>query len=1078
MIRVGSLVRSNTNRLGVGKVKEIDGANALVEYFVSVSQRIEQEVPVESLTRAILQEQTRCYSWHPEREEWLIGRVTRKDTNGDYLIDLPNKKGLLAPEKYVNVRCNKPIEDPTEVLIARGQETPFFYDRRSVLVRCLIEQRAVSHGMTGLFSANVDLFPHQVEVVRRVLEDPIQRYLLADEVGLGKTIEAGAILRQFLLDEPDGQALVIVPQQLLEQWRQELENKFYITERVQLISTEEISSVRINAQPEFLIVDEAHHIAAMATASDSSKRNLFEICRQLAHSARSLLLLSATPALNNEQAFLAMLYLLDPVTYHLEDLAGFRDRVRDRQEIGEILFRFVETAPPRILTKSMAMLRNKFANDNRLISFVDLLEENINQQSERERLVRVIRIHISDTYRLHRRMLRNRRKTVQEMDVLLDQSDAIMRVEYDEDERSLAIQEELDEWRIAALSSASLNSDYSQRLQQIFLLLFRASGTWLGILEWVVVTRLSSTINSYLLEDFDTESTQLLIDTPKFSREEEILERLLEIIQISHEYGDRIAHLIQVIGNLNSSHGQRKIVVFTSFSRTCREIFKQLSSSLGEIAIATYQQGQSLDKVKENTQKFRNHPDCFVLVSDSSGEEGHNLQFADWIVHFDIPLSPNRIEQRNGRLNRIGLTHLMQYIVFAGANVQDGLHDAWFLLLQDGFRIFKESIASLQFYVDEKLPKLEKILFQSGVDGIKQTLNIIQSEITQEKDRIDEQNTLDEIDALEDKATEYFQKLDDYDASHKSMQQSVERWLCGTLHFGRNRELWQSDGIVKYFSTYGTLVTSDDIDSRFAAFLDRSMAYNRLKAIKTSDIQLCRIGNGLIDELASYIRWDDRGQAFAMWRHEENWSPEDGMEWVGFRFDYVVETDLSLVEGILQNWQNASIRAIMRRADALFPPAIRTIFLDTQTNTVEDIQLLSILQRPYSDTGQLRDYNLGSRIHILDEFVSRDDWAGLCQNARSRSEILLRERSDFIEYCQSHAERTDRELSDRIQQLQLRLERQNAQNTELSREVEIENSLRQVLVDGIRDPKIRLDSIGFYIVSGRAPSGITEEEDV
>jgi len=677
-------------------------------------------------------------------------------------------------------------------------------------------------------------------------------------------------------------------------------------------------------------------------------------------------------------------------------------------------------------------------------------------------------------------MLRNRRKTVQEMDVLLDQSDAIMQVEYDKDERSLAIQEELDEWRIAAVSSASLNSDYSQRLQQIFLLLFRASGTWLGILEWVLVTRLNSTVNPYLLEDFDSESIQLLIDTPKFSREEEILRRLLDILEEEAELGDRITHLSRVIRSLTSSRrGESpKIVVFTAFSRTCREIFEQLSSSLGEIAIATYQQGQSLDEVRLNSQRFRNNSSCFVLVSDSSGEEGHNLQFADWIVHVDVPLSPNQIEQRNGRLNRIGLTHLMQYIVFAGADVCDGLHGAWLLLLRDGFRIFNESIASLQFYVTERLPRLEEILFQSGVDGIRQTVNIIQSEIAQEKDRIDEQNALDEIDALEDRAAEYFQELDDYDAGHQSMQQSVEGWLCRALGFRKNIQLWQSDGIARYFSAHRTLVPSDDIDSRFASFLNRSMAYNRLKAIKTSDIQLCRIGNGLIDELASYIRWDDRGQAFAMWRHEENWSPEDGMEWVGFRFDYVVETDLSLVEGILQNWQNASIRAIMRRADALFPPAIRTIFLDTQTNTVEDIQLLSILQRPYSDTGQLRDYNLGSRIHILDEFVSRDDWAGLCQNARSRSETLLRERSDFIEYCQSHAERTDRELSDRIQQLQLRLERQNAQNTELSREVEIENSLRQVLVDGIRDPKIRLDSIGFYIVSGRAPSEITEEEDV
>ena len=363
-------------------------------------------------------------------------------------------------------------------------------------------------------------------------------------------------------------------------------------------------------------------------------------------------------------------------------------------------------------------------------------------------------------------------------------------------------------------------------------------------------------------------------------------------------------------------------------------------------------------------------------------------------------------------------------------------------------------------------------------ETIIENIHTIQTEIDTEKESIGEQNALDVIDALEDRATEYFKKLDDYDAKHQSMQLSVENWLCESLKFGRNKQLLQSDGIVRYFATYSTLVPFNDIDVRFNSCLGLSFAYNRTKAIKNPDIHLCRIGERLIDELASYIRWDDRGQAFSMWRHVESWSPDEGLEWVGFRFDYVIETDLNFAENILQNWQNANIQAIKRRADALFPPAIKTVFLDTRMNLEEDSQLLDILKCPYRRRGEFRDYSLGSRLEILDDFISRDDWADVCRNTRSQSEILLRKFPEFLAYCQSHFEQAEQDLSDRIHQLELRLERQSGQNTQLKEEVEIESLLRQALLQGIQQPKIRLDSIGFYIVSGRSPSKIAEEEDV
>jgi len=236
MMKLGWLVRSRSvsaekspnSDLGIGKVIELSYSTATVEYFCSIGQRLEKTLPLTSLSRVQLPPQTRCYIQPESQDTWIIGRIFEWDQDkGLYRIDLPDKKIALVAEQEIYVRCNLPIDDPIETLAMRGQETPYFHDRRLAFVQCLIEQRAVSRGMTGLISANIELYPHQVEVVRRVLEDPIQRYLLADEVGLGKTIEAGAILRQYLLDRPQGRAVVLVPQYLREQWLQELEHKFY-----------------------------------------------------------------------------------------------------------------------------------------------------------------------------------------------------------------------------------------------------------------------------------------------------------------------------------------------------------------------------------------------------------------------------------------------------------------------------------------------------------------------------------------------------------------------------------------------------------------------------------------------------------------------------------------------------------------------------------------------------------------------------------------------------------------------------------------------------------------------------------
>ncbi|MCC3417798.1 MAG: hypothetical protein JGK28_07470 [Microcoleus sp. PH2017_07_MST_O_A] len=243
MMKLGLLVRSQNlsaekspnNDLGIGKVTELSYSTATVEYFCSIGQRLEKILPLTSLSRVRLPPQTRCYIQPENQDTWIIGRIFDWDEDKSlYRIDLPDKKIALVAEQEIYVRCNLPIDDPIEILAMKGQETPYFHDRRLAFVRCLIQQGAVSRGMTGLISANIDLYPHQVEVVRRVLEDPIQRYLLADEVGLGKTIEAGAILRQYLLDE-------------------DFLSEF--ADRVQVLAVEDVDRVSPNAALGFLILD-------------------------------------------------------------------------------------------------------------------------------------------------------------------------------------------------------------------------------------------------------------------------------------------------------------------------------------------------------------------------------------------------------------------------------------------------------------------------------------------------------------------------------------------------------------------------------------------------------------------------------------------------------------------------------------------------------------------------------------------------------------------------------------------------------------------------------------------------------
>ncbi|MGK7944785.1 MAG: protein DpdE [Microcystaceae cyanobacterium] len=1088
-MKLGLLVYCTDNKLGIGKIVAIEDYSATVEYFVSFGQLISQELAFSSLNTIKLQHQTRCYIYAEESETWQMGRIYNWDAEkGQYTVDLPNNKTIYVDERHIYVRCNRPIEDPTGILAKKGQETPYFYHKRSKFWQTVIKQRAISRGMTGLLSANIELFPHQVEVIRRVLEDPIQRYLLADEVGLGKTIESGAILRQFLLDNPTEKALILIPPSLYYQWEQELETKFYLShfpDRVTLISTEDKETlINLTDHYHFMIIDEAHHIAAMAMSKDSENRRYFETCRKLAHQAEKLLLLSATPVLNHEQDFLAMLHLLDPDTYQLDDLDGFRERVQKRREIGQVLLSFKEGVHPFVLKKSLKTLRALFNDDTILLSLIEALQtqiankedEGINQQ------ILAIRSHISDTYRLHRRMLRNRRDKVE--DVIFDRN-AVPQLEYDLDERVAQIHELLDEWRVVAPDDLNY--------QQIFSLLFRASNTWLGVLKQVIDARLNRDCHDSstdLIQDIGKNNHQILINTTLFEEETTILTGILEILETPSEEGDRLELLKMIIlyylaDTLNLQSFQdnldrlqkeiqarikrpfwndkfKKLVIFTSFTQTCRAIVQYLSQILGQDTIISYQRGYSKETADSHLDRFKNSSQCFILVADSSGEEGLNLQFVDGVIHFDLPLSPNQLEQRLGRVDRIGGKLTIKSWLLAGSDNSSSFFEGWYQLLDQGLNIFDQSIASLQFYIEAKLPEWEILLFELGTKGIIDNITTIQEEIKEEKVKISEQYALDEIDARAEVAQDYFKQLEEYDEQHELIEKAVEAYLCHGLMF-QKRDDNNLDGVRAYKPTQQTLIPLTDLKNYFAPCLSEKGVYNRRLANRYSEVHLYRIGEELIDTLTHYLNWDDRGKAFAMWRQDAHWDESEGAEWLGFRFDYLIELDW---QKILEDFNLAqfNVNAVKRQGDTLFPPSIESIFLDQYFEPVEDEKLLEILHRPFSKKAVT---NLAkNRLPILDEFIDPSQWENFCYEGRKQSEICLRQSARFQEICQTQTEIAKLKLTTRLSQLQSRYNRFPQPN--LWDELQVETALKDALLAAICQPKCHLDALGFMIISGRS----------
>lgn len=577
-------------------------------------------------------------------------------TTGDFVFDIIEKANVKILEEieawgYVSYKVFNPstgrvYKATEEQLSSTGSNTQ--YDEnylRYVVLLSKIKNETADGFLSSLASGIIPL-PHQLHVLNRAMENNNIRYILADEVGLGKTIEAGMIIRELKSRGLVSRILVVCPTGLVTQWSSEMQEKFHekfqvvlpsdydtirrltdnedvygqfdqvispmdsikpiekhagwSQEKVEQYNKERIYSI-INSGWDLIIIDEAHRVAG-----SSGEVARYKLGNLLSQASPYLLLLSATPHNGKTEPFLRLIRLLDAELFPnaksivREQVAPFLIRTEKREAIdnnGNLLFK------------------------KRLTHLVTISWDERNGL-QRE-LYEMVSAYVAKTYN---KALRNRKKNMCMIFLLI-----IMQ-------------------RMVTSSTAAIRQSLERRLNVLL-----EQSTYIGNLK-------EEDLDELNIED----GVEDAIKAVSLNMEQEI-EELKQIISLAKQaqfqnQDAKVEPLLNEIDAILSEDRTQKVIVFTEFVAT-QAYLQELITKRG-YSVTILNGGMSIDERNAAMQEFKNSTGIFI--STDAGGEGLNLQFANIIINYDLPWNPMKIEQRCGRVDRIGQqrdVHIYNFIL-------------------------------------------------------------------------------------------------------------------------------------------------------------------------------------------------------------------------------------------------------------------------------------------------------------------------------------------------------------------------------------------------------------------------------
>ena len=970
----------------------------------------------------------------------------------------------------LRVRDTRPLPDPLAHLAAG-----YVGDLRSVLTRdrflaSYLSLASASEGLSGALSANVDLHAHQLRVVRQVLRDPVQRYLLADEVGLGKTIEAGLIVRQRLIDAPRSVVVCLVPGSLVPQWEDEFRDHLGL-ERLRCSAVavrpyEEQRSWRQITTPDLVVIDEAHRIASGWASPLKEQKERFDAAKQLTSRAARVLLLSATPVLHRERDLLGMLHLLDPDNFDLGDIEGFTRRVHDRERLGSIFAALVPDAPSFLLEEPLKQLRAMHPEDGRLADLVAAVQR-AETVDARHVAVTDVQVHVSETYRLHARMIRNRRSAIAGRGFTVRGRQGLQRIT-DQDPRERAVAEWLEHYRGLLLEqSADLSEDERDGYSEAYWAFVQAASGDLECLRHLVLYRRTRRSRHLRAAGIDLAARDAVKGIPLTEEAQRAFAGLLAVLGPEPEDDDRASARRRLAEACADAIAGERAVLFTSASDTAAALSESLEVDEG-LAVGLIDIETPAAARRDRAEAFR-RGDLHTLVCDASCEEGLNLQVADVVVHVDLPRVTTRIEQRIGRADRHGADGEPVRDVVMLRSAVEPLR-AWLRVLDEVFEIFATSAASALFAVEELERHTRRSWFEHGVpddDGL--DVAALRTRLAEEQRRLDRVDALDALVRDESDDVQLIERIQSAEATQAqdfaSTFLDAAQVAAAALDFTAE---WKDGAMHTRLGRWSEVlgVGKSLVDARTVSAVTRG-AQSAGEATG-----LIRPGDPVVEVVRAYLDWEDRAQTFAVWVP----APDDIGD-LAIRATFVVAADptpaLELWRAVEQRRASSAAArtdadaplaaaALQRRVDAVLAPRTITVWCDADGEPLRDVERDRLLD------ASLR-HPRGEHRQGATSLIGAAAVAGLTSLARTFDAVRATAPTEALQRLWEAddvgvvVDNAKRAWLPRTRLLRRRAERSGSASA--LREADAEERLTEALLLAIAKPLVRWSSAGVLVLT-------------
>lgn len=723
MIQEGMFVRcpidreypSNPRIFATGKVISIDEFNETAKvnledpfgyrkFFDYIPDEV-PEIPIDALDHCHLFKESivkiGCHT----------GRVVEYKKNEDgtfeyYIQDNDTKTFSCINESKIHASFFSGRPNPVNQLKHYEFQNPCWYLGRQVVKETMNVLDNSILGFKELAGCKIYLKAFQLNTIMQCLQSENCRYMLADEVGLGKTIEACSILKIFLSNKSNQRILIAVPNALVSQWRTELLFKFGIIEgrnsnsnQIVLIDVESLSITQSHSEWDFVIADEVHNYL--------KKNDAYSKIHELSINSKNIILLSATPIQQREEEYLSLLRLIIPSRYDKMTSEEFAILVEKQNKISRLTHSLLDELDS-FKNELLPEVEGNPHDDEDIQDELEEIEENLDELSSIiqdstlseliERVdykstdfgiyaIQVIIAYICDNYQIERNIIRGRR--------------AILGV-YPKDSDGKFAERKLDE---IAYSIDEENCYYENEA-------YRTLTQWVlnnqeNLTNEIVANKIKPIIECFFsspwaymnaLKNADVDVSEEVIKSAErwLQDENDALENIADLLDDVSQHPSR---LILLLNYIDENLFGKKVVLFTDHIETFKEYFGVFKDAFGD-EVTGFGRTISQEEAEVNIYRFQSDPDCKILICDQSGGEGRNLQIADYVIHIDLPWNINNIEQRIGRLDRMGRnvkTPVTSVVIHSENSYEEQLFKFW----NEGLNVFNQSLSGLEIIMND-----------------------------------------------------------------------------------------------------------------------------------------------------------------------------------------------------------------------------------------------------------------------------------------------------------------------------------------------------------------------------------------